>query len=172
MVFAMASVLPSAEGAAQALVARWSGPWDMVAFEVHSWGNAVTSWRLLPDGSGSWTEAVREEDAPPGDYRLVWHEFMAGEDGYRQVEAVLSRLPAQAPDYDDCRNRMSDLPYGTIRLTRGAMTVEVAWNSGCMDDGYLAFIQTLRAADTLVAAWGRAGRVLRVEGVGIPDGNR
>lgn len=169
---AIAGLLPGAEGTAQPLVARWSGPWDMVAFEVLSWGHPVTSWRLLSDGSGSWTEAEHEDGAPPGDYRLVWHEFTAGEDGYRQVEAVLSRLPDQVPDYDDCTNRMTDLPYGTIRLTRGATTVEIAWNSGCMDDAYREFIEILKAADTLVAAWGRAGQVLRVEGVGIPAGTR
>lgn len=165
----IAALLLGAEGTAQPPTSRsWSGPWDMVSFEVKSWGHPVTSWTLLADGSGSWTEAVREDGAQPDDYRLVWHEVAAGEDGYRQVERVLSRLPDPVPDYDDCTNRMTDQPYGTLRLTRGATTVEVAWNSGCMDDGYRVFIETLEAADTTVAARGRAGRVLRTERVGIP----
>jgi hypothetical protein len=58
---------------------------------------------------------------------------------------------------------MPDLPYGTIRLTRGATTLEISWNSGCMDDGYRAFIDLLKAADSLVAGWGRAGNILRTE---------
>ena len=149
---------------AQPLTRRWSGPWDMIAFEVKSWGRPVTSWRLLADGSGSWTEVVHDEGAPPDGYRLVWHEFASGEDGYRQVETILSRLPDSIPDHDECSNRMADLPYGTLRLTRGATTVEVAWNSGCMDDGYRTFIETLKAADTAVATWGRAGWILRTEG--------
>lgn len=160
---AIPALLLGAEGAAQPPTSPWSGPWDMVAFEVRSWGRPVTSWTLLADGSGSWTEAVRQEGAPPDECRLVWHEVAAGENGYRQVEKVLSRLPDPVPDYDDCTNRMTDLPYGTIRLTRGATTVEVAWNSGCLDDGYRAFVETLKAADTMVAAWGHAGRVLRTE---------
>ncbi len=168
---AIPALLLGAEGAAQPPTSPWSGPWDMVAFEVRSWGRPLTSWRLLADGSGSWTEAVHDEGAPLDEYRLVWHEVAAGEDEYRQVVKVLSRLPDPAPDYDDCTNRMTDLPYGTIRLTRGATTVEVAWNSGCMDDGYRAFIETLKAADTAVAARGRAGRILRTEGVGVPAGN-
>ncbi len=161
---ALAVLLLGANGAAQPSSSPWSGPWDMVAFEVKSWGRPVTSWTLLADGSGSWTEAVRDEGAPPDGYRLVWHEFAAGADGYRQVEAILSRLPESIPDYDDCANRMTDLPYGTLRLTHGATTVEVAWNSGCLDDGYREFIGTLKAADTVVAHWGRPGRVLRMEG--------
>ena len=152
-----------------ALVPGTVGPWDLIAFEVKSWGQPVTSWRLLADGSGSWTETVREEPAPIGEYRLAWHEFAAGEHGYRQVETILSRLPGSIPDYDNCTNRMTDLPYGTIRLTRGATTIEIAWNSGCMDDGYRAFIETLKGADTTVAGWGRAGPVIRTEQVGTPD---
>ncbi len=66
---------------------------------------------------------------------------------------------------------MTDMAYGTLRLTRGAITVEIAWNSGCLDDGYRAFIETLKTADDGVAAWGRAGRILRTEepaAVGTP----
>jgi len=163
---ALAGVLLGADGAAHTAESRWSGPWDLIAFEVKSWGQPVTSWRLLADGSGSWTETVHDDGAPPGGYRLVWHEFAAGANGYQQVESILSRLPDPVPDYADCANRMTDLPYGTIRLTRGATTVEIAWNSGCMDDGYRAFIDTLKAADTMIAARGRTGRVLRTEEIG------
>ena len=160
---ALLAVLLGAGGTVQARTSQWSGPWDLIAFEVKSWGQPVTSWRLLADGSGSWTEAVRDVGAALGEYRLVWHEFAAGEDGYGQVETILSRLPDPIPDYDDCTDRMSDLPYGTLRLTSAATTIEIAWNSGCMDDGYRAFVETLKAADNAVATWGRAGRVLRTE---------
>lgn len=165
---ALAALLFGVDGTAQPASMRWSGPWDLITFEVKSWGQPVTSWRLLADGSGSWTEAVRDDGAPLGEYRLVWHEFAAGDDGYRQVETILSRLPDPIPDYDDCTNRMSDLPYGTLRLTSAATTIEIAWNSGCMDDGYRAFVETLQAADTAVARWGRVGRVLRTEGPDNP----
>ena len=169
--FALAALLIGRDGTAQPASTQWSGPWDLIAFEVKSWGRPVTSWRLLSDGSGSWTEAVRDEGAPLHDYTLVWHEFAAGADGHRQVETLLSRLPDTIPDYADCANRMTDLPYGTLRLTRGATTVEIAWNSGCTDDGYRAFIEILKAADTTVAAWGRAAPVQRTEDVNTALGN-
>jgi len=139
------------------------GPWDMIAFEVKSWGRPVTSWRLLRSGSGSWTEIVEERGDRAPRYSAVWHTVEAGEQGAGRVAAELSRLPMPAPDSNGCSNFMPDLPYGTLRLTRGATTLEIAWNSGCMDADYRAFVATLKAADSVVASWGRAGPVLRTE---------
>jgi len=140
-----------------------AGPWDMIAFEVSSWGRPVTSWRLLRSGSGSWTEII--EDRGEGSPRsiAVWHEVEAGEQGLARVAAELARLPVPAPDAAVCSERISDLPYGTLRLTRGATTLELAWNSGCMDADYRAFVAILKAADSMAAGWGRAGRTLRTE---------
>ena len=90
-----ALLVPGAGGTAQPSNSLWSGPWEVILFEVRSSGRPVTSWRLLADG----------------------------EDGYRWVEKLLSRLPDSAPDYDDCRDRLTDLPYGTIRPTRDATTI-------------------------------------------------
>lgn len=130
----------------------------MIALEVRSWGRPVTSWRLLQSGAGRWTETV---EAPRRS--AVWHEVEVGSSGFAAVAAVLSPLPLPAPDAAACADFMPDLPYGTLRLTRGATTVEIAWNSGCLDADCRAFVQTLKAADSIVAGWGRAGRVLRVE---------
>jgi hypothetical protein len=161
--FALVILAGEPARAAEPAVCRMSGPWDMIAFEVKSWGRPVTSWRLLPNGSGSWTETVAKAGASFADYDLVWHELDAGQEGYRQVEETLSRLPVPAPDPSGCASFMTDLPYGTIRLTRGATTIEIAWNSGCMDEDYRAFVDVLKAADTTVAGWGRAGRIMRTE---------
>jgi hypothetical protein len=139
------------------------GPWDLIAFEVKSWGRPVTSWRLLPGGSGSWTEVVEARGAQAARYSAVWHEVESGASGFARVVDILSRLPQPAPDSAACTDFMPDLPYGTLRLTRGATTVEIGWNSGCMDADYKTFVQTLKAADSIVAGWGRAGRVLRTE---------
>lgn len=142
--------------------------WDMIAFEVKSWGRPVSSWRLLRNGSGSWTEIVEERGERAPRYSAVWHTVEAGEHGFGRVAAELSRLQTPAPDSRDCSNFMPDLPYGTIRLTRGATTLEIAWNSGCMDADYRAFVAVLQAADSIVAGWGRAGPVLRTEPLNQP----
>ncbi|BDW81692.1 hypothetical protein MACH24_11300 [Erythrobacter sp. Dej080120_24] len=142
--------------------------WDFIAFEVKSWGETVTSWRMAPGVGGSWTEARKEAGEPLGSYTLVWHEIDADARFYSTLESVLARLHQPAPDANDCDNFMTDLAYGTIRLTKGATTTEIAWNSGCMDEDYTDFIGVLKEADTLVAEAGRKGRVLREERV-APD---
>ena len=141
------------------------GPdWDFVAFEVKSWGSQVSSWRMTPDGGGSWTQAVREEGAPFNQPApLAWHSFEAEAANYTALEAILRRLPQVAPDFEECENRMSDAAYGTLRLTRGATTTEIAWNDGCFDEDYRAFIAVLKEADEHVAAIGKAAPVSRVE---------
>jgi len=143
-------------------------PWDMIAFEVKSWGRPVSSWRLLRTGSGSWTEIVEARGDRAPRYSAVWHTVEAGDQGFGRVAAELSRLPMPAPDSRDCSSFMPDLPYGTIRLTRGATTLEIAWNSGCMDADYRAFVAVLKAADSIVANLGRAGPVLRTEPLDQP----
>ena len=141
-----------------------SPQWDFVEFEVNSWGMPITSWRILPNGGGSWTEAVRDENAPPFSApSLAWHEIEPDTDNYIALEKILTALPEPAPDPDECENFMTDMPYGKLRLTRGATTTEIAWNSGCLDDGYVAFMGILQAADTPMQTLGKAAPVTRTE---------
>jgi hypothetical protein len=164
----LAVALPAGQGvrAAEPVLpapSRLSGPWDMIAFEVKSWGRPVTSWRLLRNGKGSWTETRPKAGAPSAEQELFRHEAQAGLQGYAQIERGLARLPDPAPDARQCRHLIHDLPYGTIRLSRGATALEIEWNSGCMDEDYRVFVDILKAADPIVAKWGRAGRTLRTE---------
>ena len=139
-------------------------PWDFVQFEVKSWGAPISSWRILPDGGGSWTEAVPEDGQPPTvPAAQAWHEIEPDPANYAALEAILARLPDPAPDSGDCTNFMTDAPYGTLRLTRGATTTEIAWNSGCMDEDYLVFMGVLKEADPHMQAIGKAAPVSRVE---------
>jgi len=56
---------------------------------------------------------------------------------------------------------MTDLPSGSLCLTRGAVTVEISWYSGCGDPSYRELLDVMQQADKLVAGWGKPGRVLR-----------
>ncbi|WP_369025837.1 hypothetical protein [Qipengyuania sp. RANM35] len=124
----------------------------------------MTSWRMLPDGGGSWTEAVRKEgeafNSPP---TLVWHEIDPDASNYVVLEKILRRLPKPAPDSQACTNFMTDAPYGLLRMTKGATTTEISWNDGCMDDDYRTFVAVLREADAHVAKLGKAAPVSRTE---------
>ncbi|MCB2066160.1 MAG: hypothetical protein KDE15_05915 [Erythrobacter sp.] len=140
------------------------GPdWDMIAFEVKSWGVPIVQWQFSPQYGGVWTEATHAEGAPFGDYTLEFHALEADVDRYIALERLMRTLPTPAPESDQCENFMTDQPYGTLRLTRGATTTEIAWNAGCMDDHYVAFMAPLREADQLVRSWGEAVPVTRTE---------
>ena len=138
--------------------------WDYVEFEVKSWGGPVTSWRILSNGGGSWTEAVRTNgQAPTTPASHAWHEIDPDAANYAALEAILRRLPNPAPDFNSCENFMSDMAYGTLRLTRGATTIEIAWNDGCLDDDYREFMGVLREAHEHMQALGKAAPVSRIE---------
>lgn len=138
--------------------------WDFVEFEVRSWGGTRSSWRILPNGGGSWTVAVAEAGQSPAmPAAQEWHEIEPEVANYTQLEAILDKLPDPAPDHQDCSNFMTDAAYGTLRLTKGATTTEIAWNSGCFDDDYVAFMGVLREADQHMQALGKAAPVSRIE---------
>lgn len=142
--------------------------WDLIAFEVKSWGAPIHQWQFSPLYGGVWIGVERKDDPS----RIVWtksfHTLDADGARYAELEALVRKLPRPAPDAADCSNMMTDMPYGTIRLTRGATTTEIAWQSGCLDDGYAGFIATLREADSLVTEWGKAVPVSRTEDQPVP----
>lgn len=154
-------------GSATALHAQGSaeeGPWDFVEFEVKSWGAPMSPWRILPNGGGSWTESVREDGQPPNmPAAQAWHEIEPEVSNYTGLETILQRLPDPAPDSQDCENFMTDAAYGTLRMTRGATTTEIAWNAGCLDEDYVAFMAILKEADEHMQELGKAAPVSRVE---------
>lgn len=138
--------------------------WTSIAFEANSWGTPLGSWMVFaPGAAGSWREVAREDGAAPADYTIAWHDLPEDAAHWRALAATLAELPLPAPDYDDCEQQITDQPYGTIRLSRGSTTTEIAWNAGCLDDGYQAFMTVLRRADDLVAGWGKSAPVLRIE---------
>jgi hypothetical protein len=137
--------------------------WSMVAFETRYWGNVQTSWTILPDGSGNWTTMVKSKDGDASEKLREWHEFKLSDATQAELAKTLRALPIPAPDSAGCDNFMTDMAYGIIRLTKGATTTEITWNAGCMDASYLAFLDQLKAADTLVANVGKKAPVQRTE---------
>lgn len=144
-----------------------SGPvWETITFEAKSWGAPVSRWEYSANSGGVWIDVDDIEGQPIGNYTLSYHRLEPDQERYLELEALVRELPFPAPDHRACANKINDLPYGTIRLTRGAMTTEIAWNSGCLDPDYIRFVGLLREADQLVAAWGEAAPVARTETVG------
>lgn len=119
------------------------------------------SWRIGKDGGGIWAGPVQEGAAAHTAETLAVHEIAPRVQNHAALDAILKNLPQPAPDSNGCANFMTDMPYGTIRLSKGATTSEIAWNSGCMDKNYAQFIAVLKQADGLVREWGARGKILR-----------
>ena len=145
----------------------FAGPWDAISFETRSWGNPAGAWRLAPDGSGSWTDTERPDGAALGDYRLAWHEIAADPATHAAVRSMIEALPYPPPTSEGCAKVITDQPYGTLRLQKGASALELTYNFGCLDEAYAEYVSGLRRANDLVEGLGRASPVTRREG---PDG--
>lgn len=137
--------------------------WDMIRFEVKSWGSNVYSWQFTPSYGGVHMENVTPEDVQSKEQTIAYRTLETDVGRYHQLEKTLDGLPVPAPDSAECENFIPDLAYGTIRLTSGATTTEISWNSGCQDRGYAPFLMVLREADTLVSGWAKAEPVTRTE---------
>ncbi len=137
--------------------------WDMIAFEMKSWGITQSRWQYSREYGRVWIAFAAKPDAPQPTQTLSFHTLEPDNKRYAALAQLVSQVPVPAPDPATCKNMMTDQPYGTIRMTRGATTTEIAWNAGCQDKDYLALLGTLREADALVAAWGKAAPVNRTE---------
>lgn len=135
--------------------------YEEVVFEAKVRGQPVAAWSIFVDGSGVWSEFRQEDGAPVSQYTRTYREIEPAIANYIGLEKILRQLPEDVPDYDKCEQRVTDAAYGTIRMASGAKTIELAWNDGCFDDDYRAFLQTLREADGYVAALGKDGEAMR-----------
>jgi len=153
----------STSGAANAHDLAGTANFDMIAFEVKSWGAPANRWQYGHSYGGVWIEVVSDPSDRLGNYTLAFHPIPADRDRYSLLETIIDRLPAEIPNSEECERKMTDMPYGTLRLTKGAVTLEIAWNSGCMDEDYVEFMGVLKEADRVVTEWGREEPAARTE---------
>lgn len=143
---------------AQPHVAKGASP-DAIAFEMRSWGALVTQWSVQKDGAGFWIGTATDA-LVVGERVTARHDLAMGAQAFGEIAAILSALPDPAPDAAQCATFMTDQPYGIVRIMRAATTTEIAWNAGCRDAAYVAFLDVLKAADTRVARAGRKSPVI------------
>jgi hypothetical protein len=129
--------------------------WDAVSFTMNSWGQPLTSWTVNADGSGTWSEST-PRNGNFTDRETTTRTLAADASAVAALTPILAALPATPPTGDNCKERITDQPYGALTITIGSRTREYRYDAGCLDQGYAAFINRLRAADELVAARGRA----------------
>lgn len=159
VILACLAAAPGSGCVAKDKFAAGDSHYDIVAFELKSWGVPIDSWSVSADGTGEWVETLRTEGQGFRDYHLARHPLHLTP---AQVAQVVRAAAAVPPPFDErsCKESVTDMPYGTLRLTRGGRTEELRFSNNCRDPGNLALIQRLQALDTLVSAWGKAAPAL------------
>ena len=138
---------------------------EAIGFEINSWGRPIDRWDVSADGTAHYVEAAFDEGADFYTYRLEHREFTLAPTEWARLAALAAQLPQPRPDRADCKQRMTDMPYGTVRVSSGGTEQATAFDVGCRDKRYQAFVEQLRAMDALVAAQAKAHPVIRVEQV-------
>jgi hypothetical protein len=143
-----------------------AAPVAAVAFRISSWGRPIDSWEVRADGSASHVAMVSDEGAPFTTYRLEHREFTITPEDYARVVALAGELPQPRPSRDECEERVTDMPYGALELDKGGAREEIAFDVGCRDAAYQAFVDKLQAMDGLVTEWAKPHAPARIEQVG------
>lgn len=143
-----------------------AAPVAAVSFRISSWGRPIDSWEVRADGSASHVTRVSDEGAPFQVYRLEHREFTISADDYARIVAMAGQLPQPRLSRDDCEQRVTDMPYGALALERATAREEIAFDVGCRDERYQAFVAQLQAMDELVTTWAKPHAPARIEHVG------
>jgi hypothetical protein len=154
------------DGAIGKAQAAQAGPIAAVSFHISSWGRPIDSWAVRADGSASHVTMVSDEGASFQTYRLEHREFTITADDYARIVALAGELPRPRLSRDDCEQRMTDMPYGALELERGGAREEIAFDVGCRDVRYQAFVEQVQAMDELVTGWAKPHAPARIEQVG------
>lgn len=143
-----------------------AAPIEAIAFRISSWGRPIDSWDVRADGTAHHATMVTDEGAPFQTYRLEHREFTIAADDFARLAAIATALPQPRPQRDDCEMRATDFPYGALELSRAGTTESIAFDTGCHDAPYQAFVDQLQAMDDAVTALARPHPVARVERFG------
>jgi hypothetical protein len=125
-----------------------------IAFEVNSWGHLIRGWEVQADGT---VRHVKIDGSPFADHRLEHRNFAVDAAAFARLAEIAAALPTPRPDRAECKERATDMPYGTLRLSYGKGEEAVSFDSGCLDAPYRAFLDKLLTMDDLVGGWA-AGR--------------
>jgi len=137
--------------------------YEAIAFDINSWGRPMGSWEVQADGTVS---HLKIEGSVFNAHKVEHRKFTVDAAAYAKLAALAARLPQPRLTRDGCKERATDLPYGTLSLTRGGAEEEVRFDLGCLDAAYQAFFGQLRAMDDLVGAWADDHPATSVEEVG------
>jgi len=161
----LALLMPLLLGACATAPSAPPRAYEAIAFDISSWGRPIDSWEVRADGTASHVKMVQDEGAPFRTYRLEHREFAVPPADFARLAGMAAALPRPRLDRADCKQRATDLPYGKLRLTQAGSAEDIAFDVGCLDAPYRAFVGQLRAMDAEVTKWAEAHAPARVEAV-------
>jgi hypothetical protein len=157
------SLLPLAACTTADAGAQGAAAYEAIAFDISTWGRPLGSWEVHADGTVS---HHKTEGSVFNAHKVEHRAFTVDGAAFRRLAAIAAELPEPRLDPADCEERATDLPYGTLRLTRKGGEEAIAFDIGCLDRPYQAFVGQLRALDEMVGAWAEQHPADRVEEVG------
>jgi hypothetical protein len=101
-----------------------------------------------------------------GAHKIEHRDFTVDAAAFAKLAALAAQLPEPRLRREDCEERATDLPYGTLRLSRVGTEEAIGFDTGCLDPNYRRFVGQLQAMDELVDAWAETHPADRVEDVG------
>lgn len=129
--------------------------WTSASFTMNSWGHPLTAWTVNADGSGTWSESL-PRNGQFNDRVTTTHTLPADPAAAAALAASLARLPGAGPNDEQCKERITDQPYGELTVAYPTTIKEYRYNAGCLDAAYVRYLDQLRAANALVAARGQS----------------
>jgi hypothetical protein len=134
-----------------------------ISAEYFSWGRLTASWAIAPNGDGE----VREMEFVHGfgdDYDVRIKRFHVGPEGFarlRQLMEPVRRFVAAGSEYD-CRQYVTDGPYGSLRWNVDGATGLFPLQFGCMSDQARRLFGHVGQMADVVAEWARPAPVAEV----------
>ena len=141
---------------------------EAIAFLISSWGRPIDNWEVRADGTARHATMVTDEGAPFTTYRLEHRAFTIAPEDFARLAAIATELPQPRLNREDCEHVVTDFPYGALELARDGASESIAFDTGCLDERYQAFVGQLQAMDEAVTALAREHPVTRVERFGDP----
>jgi hypothetical protein len=137
--------------------------YDAIAFDINSWGRPLGSWEVHADGT---VRHHQTEGSGFGAHQIEHRDFTIDSAAYAKLAAMAAQLPEPRLSREECKERATDLPYGSLRLARAGAEEEIRFDTGCLDPNYRRFVSQLQAMDELVDTWARSHPADRVEDIG------
>lgn len=156
------ALLPLA-ACASAETAPAAPAYEAIAFDINTWGRPMGSWEVHADGT---VRHLKVEGSVFNAHKVEHREFTVDAAAYARLAAIAARLPQPRLERENCKERATDLPYGSLRLTGMAGEEEVRFDLGCLDAPFQAFFGQLRAMDDLVGGWAEQRPADNIEDVG------